>query len=52
MHKIYALFQKLHKRSLNFKNEYFDSKAKILGDLYQLLRGKIKEIVDDSRRGH
>lgn len=29
-HQIYQIYQKLHKRSLSFKNEYFDSKVKLL----------------------
>lgn len=28
--QIYSIYQKMHKRSLNFKNEYFDSKVKLL----------------------
>jgi len=31
---------------LNFKNQYFDSKVKTLGDLQSLLRGNIQKIVN------
>lgn len=44
--RIYALCQKIHKRSLNFKNEYFDSKVKLMHNLQGLIRNKIEEIVD------
>ncbi len=36
----------MHKRSLNFKNQYFDSKVKTLGDLQTILRGNIQKIVN------
>lgn len=36
----------MHKRSLNFKNQYFDSKVKTLGDLQNLLRGNIQKIIN------
>lgn len=31
---------------MNFKNQYFDSKVKTLGDLQTLLRGNIQKIVN------
>lgn len=31
---------------MNFKNQYFDSKVKTLGDLQSLLRGNIQKIVN------
>ena len=36
----------MHKRSLNFKNEYFDSKVKLLTSVEELVRGKIDEIIN------
>ncbi len=36
----------MHKRSLNFKNQYFDSKVKTLGDLQSILRGNIQKIIN------
>jgi hypothetical protein len=36
----------MHKRSLNFKNQYFDSKVKTLEDLQLILRGNIQKIVN------
>jgi hypothetical protein len=36
----------MHKRSLNFKNYYFDSKVKTLGNIQSLLRGNIQKIVN------
>lgn len=36
----------MHKRSLNFKNHYFDSKVKTLGNIQSLLRGNIQKIVN------
>lgn len=36
----------MHKRSLNFKNEYYDSKVKLLTSVEALIRGKIDEIVN------
>lgn len=36
----------MHKRSLNFKNQYFDSKVKTLGDIQTILRGNIQKIVN------
>lgn len=39
--QIYSIFQKIHKRSLNFKNEYFDSKIKLLTHIEDLVRAKI-----------
>ncbi len=36
----------MHKRSLNFKNQYFDSKFKTLGDLQNILKGNIQKIVN------
>ena len=36
----------MHKRSLNFKNEYFDSKVKIFGNLQLILKNNIQKIVN------
>ncbi len=36
----------MHKRSLTFKNEYFDSKVKLLTHVEELIRSKIDEIMD------
>ena len=35
----------MHKRSLNFKNEYYDSKVKLLTRVEELIRGKIYDIL-------
>ena len=45
VHRIYSVFQKMHKRSLNFKNEYYDSKVKLLTRVEELIRGKIYDIL-------
>lgn len=52
-HKIYSIFQKLHKRSLNFYNEYFDPKVKTFTNVEDLLRSKIDEISNEfkNKRG-
>lgn len=36
----------MHKRSLNFKNEYFDSKVKIFTNLQYILKSNIQKIVN------
>ena len=36
----------MHKRSLHFKNQYFDSKVKTLKNLQEILRENIQKIVN------
>lgn len=36
----------MHKRSLNFRNEYFDSKVKVFANIEELVRSKIQDIVN------
>lgn len=50
--KIYSIFQKLHKQSLNFKNEYFESRRKVFLAVEELVRGKLSEIGEECRRNH
>lgn len=40
----------MHKRSLNFKNEYFDSKVKLLTSVEDLVRGQIDEIINNKQQ--
>jgi hypothetical protein len=48
--KIHAIFQKLHKRSLNFFNEYIDSRGKIFGSIEGLVKGKLRDIGEACRQ--
>lgn len=44
--QIYPIFQRLHKRSLNFVNEYFDSKIKTFTNVEILIRNQMKKIME------
>ena len=44
--KINGIFQKVHKKSLNFRNEYFDSKIKYFSCIEELLRSKLNQITN------
>jgi tyrosyl-tRNA synthetase len=48
--KIYAIFQKVHKKSLNFRNEYFDSKIKYFSSIEELLKSKLQQITNECRK--
>lgn len=47
---IYSIFHKMHKKSLNFKNQYFDSKVKIFTNVEELVRSKIDQIVNRTKK--
>lgn len=42
----------MHKRSLNFKNEYFDSKVKLLTNVEEFVRAKIEEIINNKNENN
>jgi hypothetical protein len=48
--KIYSIFQKIHKRSLDFHNEYFDSKVKFFTFIEEMLRSQLHLIANECRR--
>ena len=39
--KIYRIFQNIHRKSINFVNDYFDSKVKIFTEVENMLRSQL-----------
>jgi hypothetical protein len=48
--RIYNIFQKLHKRSMDFHNEYFDSKVKCFTCIEEMLRSQLHLIANECRK--
>jgi hypothetical protein len=50
--QISSIFQNLHKKGMNFYNQYFDSKSKVLNNIERMLRGKLKDIAEKGMQLH